>query len=58
MIEADLAHLRFLHGRSRRGDMLNQEDFEFCLNLENQIQSVQNQICLIMAAEGSMRANL
>jgi hypothetical protein len=58
MIEADLAHLRLLRGISRKGDILTQEDVDFVMKMEDQIQMYQNMICEIMSNRCEKEKNL
>ncbi len=51
MLERDIAHLRFLQGRTAKGEVLAQDDFEFVLRVENDIQSYQNMICQILMSD-------
>jgi len=51
MIEADLAHLRFLHQRSIKGDILTQEDFDFMLELQEQMKASLETIQFIIEQE-------
>jgi hypothetical protein len=58
MIEADLAHLRFLRSRGEKGDVLTQEDFDFVMRIENELTGHQNMICAILAHEKEVDRNL
>ncbi len=58
MIERDIAHLKFLQGRTSKGDVLTQEDYDFVMNFENQIQMYQNMVCNILASERQKCENL
>ncbi|MFZ3385302.1 MAG: hypothetical protein WA144_15385 [Candidatus Methanoperedens sp.] len=58
MLEAELAHLRFLRSRCEKGDILTQEDFDFVMRFENDLQSYQNMICGILEHEKKVRENL
>ncbi len=57
MIEKDIVHLRFLQQRVEKGDTLTQEDFNFVMNFENQIQLYQNIICTILTTEKCKNEN-
>lgn len=57
MIEADIAHLRLLYRVTSKGDNLTQEDYDFVMNFENQIQLYQNIICTILTIEKCKNEN-
>ncbi len=58
MIEKDIAHIRFLQGRTAKGDILTQEDHDFVMEFENHIQMYQNMVCNILASERQKCENL
>lgn len=57
LIEADLAHLRFLRSRSERGDVLTQEDYEFVLKMESCMKEQLHVIDTIMGKEKEIADN-
>ncbi len=57
MNEANIAHLRFLQARTVKGDVLTPDDFEFVMNMENELQMYQNMICKILAHENCLTEN-
>ena len=58
IIEAQCAHIKFLQGRMYKGEVLTQEDFNFVLQFENQIQMYQNMVCNILAGQRLKEENL
>jgi hypothetical protein len=58
MIEADISHLRFLHQRSIKGDILTQEDFERILQLKQDMEASLDTIQFIIDQEKEIQKNL